>query len=78
MPISGVLEPISISITIYLKLKTVELTGLLYLQQMIGVSELLKKCGTDEITKLSLKILFKSINFIPLLMNDILINVVYG
>ena len=40
---------------------------------MIGVSELLKSFGIDEITELSLKILCKSINSIPLLMNGILI-----
>ena len=39
---------------------------------MIGVSELLKKFGIDEITELSLKILRKSINSITLLMNGIL------
>ena len=67
---SGVLE--SISVTILLKLNIVDLIGLLYLLQMIGVAEF-KYFGIDEITKLSLKILCKSINSIPLLMNGILI-----
>ena len=40
---------------------------------MTGVSELLKLFGIEEITKLSLKILCKSINSIPLLMKGILI-----
>ena len=40
---------------------------------MIGVLELLKKFGIDEITTLFLKILCKSINSKPLLMNGILI-----
>ena len=42
---------------------------------MIGVPELLKEFGIEEITELSLKILCKSINSIPLLMNEILIMV---
>ena len=40
---------------------------------MIGVSELLKLFGIEEITELSLNILCKSINSIPLLMNGVLI-----
>ena len=47
---SGVLESIFISSTILLKLNIVDLNGLIYLKQMIGVSELLKKFGIDEIT----------------------------
>ena len=39
---------------------------------MIGVSELLKLFGIDEITESSLKIVCKSINSIPLLVNIIL------
>ena len=42
---------------------------------MIGVPELLKEFGIEEITELSLKILCNSINSIPLLMNEILIMV---
>ena len=67
------MESISKSFTILLKLNIVDLIGLLYLKQMIGVSELLKLFGIDEITKLYLRILCKSINSIPLLMNGILI-----
>ena len=40
---------------------------------MIGVSELLKYFGREEITDLSLKILCRLINSIPLFMNGILI-----
>ena len=39
---------------------------------MIGVSELLKLFGIDEITELSVKIVCKSINSIPLLVNGFL------
>ena len=67
------MEFISISVTVLLKLNIVDLFGLLYLEQMIGVSELLKEFGIDGITKLSLKILCESINYIPVLMNGILI-----
>ena len=67
------MESISKSFTILLKLNIVDLIGLLYLKQMIGVSELLKLFGIDEITELSLQILCKSINSIPLLVNVILI-----
>ena len=46
----------------------------IYLQQTIGISVLLKLFGPEEVTDLSLKILCESINSIPLLMNRILIN----
>ena len=51
------LESIFISVAILLKLNIVDLICLLYLYQMIGVSELLKLFGIEEITQLSLKIL---------------------
>ena len=44
---------------------------------MIGVSELLKLFGIEELTELSLKIVCKSINSIPLFINGILIKMLF-
>ena len=63
---------ISRSETSLLKLKIVYLSGLLYLQQIIGGSEFWKYVGIDCDTDLSWNILGKSIKSIPLLMNGIL------
>ena len=54
-----------------LKLNAVFLMGLLYLLQIIGGLEFWKYVGIDEVTDLSLKILGKSINSVPLFMKGI-------
>ena len=69
---SGELVSISRSETNLLKLSIVLRIGLLYLYQIIGDSVLSKYEGIVDITLLSRTMLGKSMNSIPLLMNEIL------